>query len=96
MNLFVIFIILVVRLSESAKILVLHPIYCGSHEFVLRSLGDHLVSRGHQVSQVCRSVTRLSAICKKLIGFFFKGQVPTFEYSHEPQDQCDAFNIANH
>jgi hypothetical protein len=37
---------------ESAKILILHPIYCGSHEFVLRKFGDHLVSRGHEVTQV--------------------------------------------
>ena len=38
--------------SSGENILILHPIYCGSHEFVLRSLGDHLVQRGHQVTQV--------------------------------------------
>ena len=40
------------RLSESANILMLHPIYCGSHEFILRQMGDHLVARGHEVTQV--------------------------------------------
>ena len=39
--------------SESANILMLHPIYCGSHEFVLRQMGDQLVSHGHEVTQVC-------------------------------------------
>ena len=39
-------------MSSGENILILHPIYCGSHEFVLRSLGDHLVQRGHQVTQV--------------------------------------------
>lgn len=38
--------------SESANILMLHPIYCGSHEFVLRQMGDQLVSRGHEVTQI--------------------------------------------
>ena len=39
--------------SESANILILHPIYCGSHEFILRQMGDQLVSHGHEVTQVC-------------------------------------------
>lgn len=39
-------------ISQCANILILHPIYCGSHELVLRSLGDLLVNRGHQVTQV--------------------------------------------
>ena len=37
---------------SSGKILILHPIYSGSHEFVLRHWGDHLVARGHEVTQV--------------------------------------------
>ena len=41
-----------IAVSSGENILILHPIYCGSHEFVLRSLGDHLVQRGHQVTQV--------------------------------------------
>ena len=40
---------------QAANILVLHPVYCGSHEFVLRSLGDHLISKGHSVTQVHNS-----------------------------------------
>ena len=44
--------LLISTLSESANILVLHPIYCGSHEFILRKMGDQLVARGHEVTQV--------------------------------------------
>ena len=39
-------------MSESANILMLHPVYCGSHEFLLRNMGDQLVGRGHEVTQV--------------------------------------------
>ena len=46
--------------SESANILMLHPIYCGSHEFLLRQMGDQLVSRGHEVTQVCTFIFLLS------------------------------------
>ena len=46
--------------SESANILMLHPIYCGSHEFVLRQMGDQLVSRGHEVTQVCTFIFLMS------------------------------------
>ena len=42
----------IVDMISGENILILHPIYCGSHEFVLRTLGDHLVQRGHQVTQV--------------------------------------------
>ena len=45
---------LFVNLAYGANILILHPIYCGSHELVLRNLGDYLVKRGHQVTQVSR------------------------------------------
>ncbi|KAF2361749.1 UDP-glucuronosyl/UDP-glucosyltransferase [Trinorchestia longiramus] len=38
--------------SSSAKILILHPIYAGSHEVVLRDLGAELVRRGHFVTQL--------------------------------------------
>lgn len=41
--------------SKAANILIMHPIYCGSHEFVLRALGDVLISRGHSVTQVSPS-----------------------------------------
>ena len=37
---------------QAANILVLHPIYCGSHELVLRSFGDLLFKEGHNVTQV--------------------------------------------
>ena len=45
-------VLLISTVSESANILVLHPIYCGSHEFILRKMGDQLVARGHEVTQV--------------------------------------------
>lgn len=45
---------LFVNFAYGANILILHPIYCGSHELVLRNLGDYLVKRGHQVTQVSR------------------------------------------
>ena len=35
------------------KILILHPIYPGSHERVLRDFGEHLAKeRGHEVTQL--------------------------------------------
>ena len=37
---------------EGANILILHPVYSGSHTIVLRQFGDYLVSRGHHVTQV--------------------------------------------
>ena len=46
-------ILVILSISESANILILHPIYCGSHEFVLRNLGDYLIKKGHSVTQVC-------------------------------------------
>ncbi|XP_068228919.1 UDP-glucuronosyltransferase 1A8-like isoform X1 [Palaemon carinicauda] len=40
------------RVSEGANILILHPIYAGSHELTLRRFGEELVKRGHKVTQV--------------------------------------------
>lgn len=34
------------------RVLILHPIYAGSHELTLRKFGEELMSRGHQVTQV--------------------------------------------
>jgi hypothetical protein len=42
-----------ILLTDGANILILHPIYSGSHEHVLRTVGEHLVeNRGHNVTQV--------------------------------------------
>ena len=49
---FVPIIAVILSICESANILILHPIYCGSHEFVLRNLGDYLIKKGHSVTQV--------------------------------------------
>lgn len=38
--------------SDGANILILHPIYAGSHEVVLRDMGLQLVKRGHSVTQL--------------------------------------------
>ena len=39
----------------ASNILILHPIYSGSHEHVLRSVAEHLIkNRGHNVTQVKR------------------------------------------
>ncbi|XP_059092705.1 UDP-glucosyltransferase 2-like isoform X2 [Tigriopus californicus] len=35
-----------------ANIVILHPAYSGSHHIALRNFGDHLVSRGHNVTQI--------------------------------------------
>ncbi|XP_018011670.1 UDP-glucuronosyltransferase 2B33 [Hyalella azteca] len=40
------------RLNTGARILILHPIYAGSHEVVLRRLGEELVRRGYSVTQL--------------------------------------------
>lgn len=39
-------------LKTAANVLILHPIYAGSHEVVLRGLAVELVKRGHQVTQL--------------------------------------------
>ena len=42
-----------IQVCESANILILHPLYSGSHELTLRSIGNHLVKeRGHNVTQI--------------------------------------------
>lgn len=38
--------------KEPARVLIMHPIYAGSHEVVLRSLGLEMVRRGHFVTQL--------------------------------------------
>ena len=46
-------ILVVVRKIKCANILILHPLYAGSHELTLRSIGNHLVKeRGHNVTQI--------------------------------------------
>lgn len=41
------------KITEAgANVLILHPIYAGSHEVVMRSIGSKLVRRGHKVSQL--------------------------------------------
>ena len=49
---FVVWILEVLTAVHSANILILHPLYSGSHTIVLRQFGDYLVSRGHNVTQV--------------------------------------------
>ena len=49
----VLFLSLTAIFADGANILILHPIYSGSHEHVLRNVGEHLVqARGHNVTQV--------------------------------------------
>ncbi|XP_076055067.1 UDP-glucuronosyltransferase 1A9-like [Oratosquilla oratoria] len=38
--------------SQYARILIMHPVYAGSHELILRQFGERMVSRGHQVTQI--------------------------------------------
>ena len=58
----ILLICVLVTFTKCENILLLHPIYCGSHEFVLRTLGDHLVSRGHTVTQVWYTIAFIEAI----------------------------------
>ena len=37
---------------DAANVLILHPIYAGSHEVVVRGMGVELVKRGHKVTQL--------------------------------------------
>ena len=37
---------------DSSNVLIIHPVYSGSHHIVLRQFGDYLVSRGHSVTQI--------------------------------------------
>ena len=34
------------------NVLILHPVYAGSHELTLRVLGEQMVARGHNVTQI--------------------------------------------
>ena len=48
------------HIVHSANILILHPVYSGSHEFLLRHLGEHLANkRGHKVTQVIYKHTQM-------------------------------------
>ena len=38
--------------NEKARVLILHPIYAGSHELVCRRLGEELIKKGHSVTQL--------------------------------------------
>ena len=52
-----------ILLTDGANILILHPVYSGSHEHVLRTVGEHLVeNRGHNVTQVNGSGLLLSRL----------------------------------
>ena len=49
------------QVSECANILILHPLYAGSHELTLRSIGNHLVKeRGHNVTQLMFQHTNMN------------------------------------
>ncbi|XP_037093340.1 UDP-glucuronosyltransferase 1A8-like [Pollicipes pollicipes] len=46
-------VLLVVLCSADAiNVLILHPVYAGSHELTLRVLGEQMVERGHNVTQI--------------------------------------------
>ena len=47
-----VFVLNLLDVTMTANILVLHPLYAGSHEFTLRTVGERLVERGHTVTQV--------------------------------------------
>ena len=38
--------------TNTKKIIMIHPLYAGSHISMLRPLAEHLVSRGHEVYQL--------------------------------------------
>ena len=47
--------------QNCANILILHPLYCGSHELTLRTIGKHLVKqRGHNVTQLMFQHTHIN------------------------------------
>ena len=50
-----------IQMIECANILILHPLYAGSHELTLRSIGNHLVKeRGHNVTQIMFQHTNMN------------------------------------
>ncbi|CAL4090222.1 unnamed protein product, partial [Meganyctiphanes norvegica] len=48
------------------KVLILHPIYAGSHELTLRNLGESLVERGWSVTQVRWRSTKTREVNSKV------------------------------
>ncbi|XP_043204055.1 UDP-glucuronosyltransferase 1A9-like [Amphibalanus amphitrite] len=38
--------------AAAINVLILHPVYAGSHELTLRVLGEQMVARGHNVTQI--------------------------------------------
>ncbi|XP_063590547.1 uncharacterized protein LOC134767479 [Penaeus indicus] len=48
--------------TEGANVLILHPIYAGSHELTLRKFGEKLVERGHRVTQLRWRSTKTRAV----------------------------------
>ena len=49
------FVLLLLAPAAAINVLILHPVYAGSHELTLRVLGEQMVARGHRVTQI-RSV----------------------------------------
>lgn len=39
-------------LVSGSNVLIIHPVYSGSHHIVMKQFGDYLVTRGHTVTQV--------------------------------------------
>ena len=48
-------VLLLLAPAAAINVLILHPVYAGSHELTLRVLGEQMVARGHIVTQI-RSV----------------------------------------
>ena len=48
-------VLLLLAPAAAINVLILHPVYAGSHELTLRVLGEQMVARGHTVTQI-RSV----------------------------------------
>lgn len=38
--------------ADAINVLILHPLYSGSHERTLRMFGEQMVERGHSVTQI--------------------------------------------
>ena len=60
-EIFLICLFVFIQVTNCAKILILHPLYAGSHELTLRSIGNHLIKeRGHSVTQVMFQHTNMN------------------------------------
>ena len=60
-EIFLICLFVFIQVTKCAKILILHPLYAGSHELTLRSIGNHLIKeRGHSVTQVMFQHTNMN------------------------------------